>query len=255
MTVPERLPRPDLIFFDVGDTLVRAHPSWADVYLGALRENGVDVDRTRLVEALARAAESGAWGGEGPFEASREASYEMVKRFDSRVLADLGYPDLPDELFRSIWRAFAERTAWHVFEEVPSALEAVRAAGIRAAVISNWLWDAPDLLHTLELARHFEALIISSRVGFQKPHPGIFEHALAVTRVAPERAVHVGDSYSADVMGARAVGIQPVLIVRDHERAAVGEVRAPPPDVPVVHDLNELLDLIGVARPTASPVA
>ena len=141
-----------------------------------------------------------------------------------------------------------------MFEEVPSTLEAVRAAGIRAAVVSNWLWDAPDLLHALELTRHFEALIISARVGFQKPHPRIFEHALAVTGVAPERAIHVGDSYSADVIGARSVGIQPVLIVREHEPAAVGEIRAPPGDVPVVHDLNELLDLIGVARPTASPV-
>ena len=36
-----------------------------------------------------------------------------------------------------------------------------------------------ELIHDLELARHFEKLVISARVGFQKPNPGIFQHALA----------------------------------------------------------------------------
>ena len=108
---------------------------------------------------------------------------------------------------------------------------------------------------TLTQRRYYNTQYISSPFGFPTPLTGTCDHSLAVTRVATWRAVHVGDSYSAHVMGAHAVGIQPVLIVRDHERAVVGEVRAPPPDVPVVYDLTELLVLIGVARPTASPVA
>ena len=72
-------------------------------------------------------------------------------------------------------------------------------AGIRLCVISNFVWGAPELIHDLELARHFETLVISARVGFQKPNPGIFQHALEQMQVAPERAMHVGDSYRADV--------------------------------------------------------
>src|SRR5205814_1467871 len=116
------------------------------------------------------------------------------------------------------------------------------AAGIRLAVISNWTWAAPELLHDLELARHFESLIISSRVGFQKPHSAIFRHALEVMRVSPDRAVHVGDSYAADVLGARSVGIAPVFIARGFGREGPNRSRVPAGDpVPIVNDLTGLL--------------
>ena len=53
-----------------------------------------------------------------------------------------------------------------------------RPPGLRLGVVSNWGWFAPELLQTLELARHFEVMSISARVGYQKPHRAIFEHAL-----------------------------------------------------------------------------
>ncbi len=52
----------------------------------------------------------------------------------------------------------------------------------------------------------------SAIVGFEKPDPRIFEHALAAIGAAPERAAHVGDLYHADVTGARAAGVHPVLL-------------------------------------------
>jgi putative hydrolase of the HAD superfamily len=134
------------------------------------------------------------------------------------------------------------------------ALDALVEGGILLAVISNWSWQAPELIHDLELARHFETLVISSRIGFQKPHPGIFEHALQRVGVTPDRAVHVGDSYKADVMGARRVGIDAVLIDRYSEDPARVREERGDPDLAVVRDLFELLDLLGIARPTA-PVA
>ncbi len=253
MTALVRLPRPDLIFFDVGDTLVRADPSWADVYLLACREFGLDVDRNELERALYTSTSSGGWSDEGPFEASASASYDRIKEFDALVMAELGYADLPEAFFRCVWRAFDRRDAWHVFPDVPLALDAVAAAGIRRAVISNWLWEAPELFHTLELAKHFEALVISARVGYQKPHPAIFRHALDVTGVPAQRTLHIGDSYRADVLGARTVGITPVLIDRGQasvqDPSRVHGSPSPREDVPVVRDLFGLLDLIGVDRP------
>ncbi|MEO7118203.1 MAG: HAD hydrolase-like protein, partial [Candidatus Limnocylindrales bacterium] len=72
---------------------------------------------------------------------------------------------------------------------------------------------------------------------------------------APERAIHVGDSYKADVIGARAVGITPVFIDRRvNEDGHSHGVLPPDAEVAVVRDLLELLDLIGVERPSASVV-
>lgn len=259
MTIPpstrDGLPRPalpEVLFLDVGDTLIRAHPSWAGVYRAGLSEAGIEVDEDALEVALREATLSGSWSLEGPFEATEEASFRRIVEFDAAVLASLGYSDLSEDAFRSIEAGFERRSSWHVFPDVMPAVEALAAAGIRLAVVSNWLWAAPELLHDLDLARHFEALVISARVGYQKPNKGIFEHAMEIMRVAPERAVHVGDSYQADVLGARRVGITPVLIDRRSKDPARVREEHDDPGLPVVGDLLELLDLLGVRRPVAA---
>jgi putative hydrolase of the HAD superfamily len=247
-----RLPRPDVLFLDVGDTLIRAHPSWAGVYRSGLAEAGIEVAEDELETALRNATQSGSWSFEGPFEATAEASFERVKEFDAGVLAALGHPNLADDVFRLIESAFDRRSSWFVFPDVPPAVEALAAAGVRMAVVSNWLWGAPELFHDLELACHFEALIISAHVGYQKPHAGIFEHALERMGVDPPRAVHVGDNYRVDVVGARRLGITPVLIDRRSDDPARVRDENNDPDLPVIRDLFELLDLLAVPRPVAA---
>ena len=238
--------RPAAIFFDVGDTLVRAHPSWPAVYASVLPEFGIEVGADELDAAWREAFVN--WSLEGPFEASEEASYQRFKELDGRIFARLGYPDLPDEFFRAIEVAFSRRSSWFVFDDVVPALDALRQAGFRLGVISNWGWAAPELLHDLQLAAHFEALTISARVGFQKPRPEIFRHALEQLDVRPQEALHVGDSYAADVLGARATGMGVVLIDRDKGERGHGTLETDP-GVPVVRDLLELLDLLGLPRP------
>jgi FMN phosphatase YigB (HAD superfamily) len=136
---------------------------------------------------------------------------------------------------------------------VMPALQAIGAAGVRMGVISNWVWGGTELIHDLELARHFEVLTLSARVGFQKPHHGIFQHALTAMHVEPRDAMHVGDSYNADVKGARIMGIQPVLIDRGGGDPARVRDDHEDPDLPIVADLNELLDLLGIGRPATTP--
>jgi putative hydrolase of the HAD superfamily len=104
----------------------------------------------------------------------------------------------------------------------------------------------------LELARHFDALTVSARVGFQKPHRGIFEHALTALKVDPERAWHIGDSYKADVEGARRVGITPVLIDRHGGDAARLREERADPNLAVVSDLYDLLELLGMEQPAST---
>lgn len=247
-SIAGRFPRPGVVFLDLGDTLIRAHPSWAGVYRLGLTEAGIEVDEGELEHALADATRAGSWALDGPFEATAEASFERIKQFDAAVLASLGHPDLPDEVFRRVEAAFLERSAWYIFPDVLPAVEALGAAGVRLAVISNWLWGGQELLHSLELARHFEAVVISARVGFNKPHPAIFEHALAAMHVAPADALHVGDSYAADVVGARRVGITPVLIDRRQGDGARVREEHDDRELAVIGDLFELVDLVGVAR-------
>ena len=232
---------------------MRTHPSWAGVYQQGLREHGIDVSEDELARALSAATATGHWLVEGQFEATEEASFARVKEYDQAVLDQLGYAHLPDAVFRSIEAAFDRHSSWYVFPDVLPAIEALSHAGLRLAVISNWVWGGPELLHDLELARHFEQVIVSARVGFQKPDSGIFRHALDARAVAPERAMHVGDNYQADVEGARRVGLSPVLIDRRlSDPARHVPLPTDDPDLPVIADLLGLLELLGVERPAAT---
>ena len=244
------------MFLDLGDTLIRADPSWSAVYRRVLAMHGVEVDADQLRAALELTFSNNGDHMEGPFEASESASYERLKRFDTQVLEVLGADVPPDPFFRSLEAAFAERAAWWVFEDVPGALQVMQDAGLRLAVISNWGWSGVELLHTLELSRHFELVVISDRVGYLKPSPGIFQHALERMAVSPGEAIHVGDSIPADVVGARAVGIAPVLIdreVRGHGLQTASPASLPYPEVPRVTDLWQLAELLGLGRPADAP--
>jgi putative hydrolase of the HAD superfamily len=68
------------------------------------------------------------------------------------------------------------------------------------------------LLEALGLAGWLDAVVDSGVVGFEKPDPRIFRHAAAALGVEPAEAVHVGDLYSVDVVGARAAGARAILL-------------------------------------------
>jgi HAD superfamily hydrolase (TIGR01509 family) len=238
---------PELVTLDLGDTLIRPDPSWAEVYRAATVDAGVPITPERLAEGFAAALGGGLLDDAGPFEVSPEASYERIRRFDEAIMAGAGLPGLPDTFYRAIAARFADPASWHVFPDVRPALARLRAAGIRLAVISNWVWDGARLLDELDLADWFVTIVISDRVGYGKPHPAIFRAALEAAGVPAERAVHVGDSYAKDVLGAVGAGMAAMLMARDgaSPRDLGDDPREPP--LMVVRDLGEVVERLGVA--------
>jgi putative hydrolase of the HAD superfamily len=108
------------------------------------------------------------------------------------------------------------------YPEVPGALRRLRAGGARLVVVSNWDVSLHEALVESGLARLVDAALSSAEAGARKPDPRIFALALEVAGVPPEEAVHVGDSLEHDVAGARAAGVEPVLVVRDGSPAPDG---------------------------------
>jgi putative hydrolase of the HAD superfamily len=126
------------------------------------------------------------------------------------------------------------------FELMPDALpalDALDAAGARLAVVSNWDYDLPSVLAGLGVADRFAAVQTSAGAGAAKPDPAIFLSALARLGAAPAQAVHCGDSPRFDCAGARAAGIEAVLIDRAGE-AAPGPCRR----IATLVDLAALID-------------
>jgi putative hydrolase of the HAD superfamily len=121
---------------------------------------------------------------------------------------------------------------FRVFEDVLAALRESRRRGVRCVVVSNWDVSLHDVLHRVGLAEHLDGILTSAETGARKPAREIFLRALELARAAPEQARHVGDSLEEDVAGARAAGIEPVLLLRG------GGPR--PPGVRTIATLREL---------------
>jgi putative hydrolase of the HAD superfamily len=233
------------VFLDIGDTVMRPNPSWEHVYAIAFQEYGVEVEVEALHAALRRAYHHGGFGFDDGFEPSEETSFARTMQIDRAALADLAIEPMPEAFFRRLSELFMLTSNWHVFPDAQPALEALRARGLVVGAVSNWVWQLPELLHALRLVRHFDFIAASSRIGFEKPHPGIFDWALTRAGVEAGEAIHVGDHLDADVEGARRAGIQPVLIDR-RDRFAAGEI---PDRTPLIRSLAELIPIVDARLP------
>lgn len=226
------------VFLDVGETLMRPNPSWEHVYAGAFTDWGVPVEMASLQVALHAVYQSGGYGFDGSVEPSPEQSHRRLVEMDRFAFDQLGLAPMPDEFFEDLATRFQTPETWQVFPDVRPAMEALRARGLILGVVSNWAWRLPELLDDLGLGALLDFVAVSARIGYDKPHPGIFEWALDQAGVPAASVVHVGDHLVADVEGARAVGIDAVLVDRR------GRYASPPDDVPVVTSLEGLLPLV-----------
>jgi putative hydrolase of the HAD superfamily len=228
------------VFLDVGETMMRPNPSWEHVYAMAFDEYGIKIDIPELEQALRQAYRHGGWGLEGGFEPNEETSFQRMVALDQAAIAELGIGPMPEAFFRRLSELFMVTSHWHIFPEVYPTLVALQQRRLVLGTLSNWVWNLPELLHALDLVKHFDFIAASARIGFEKPHPRIFEWALDKAGVPAESAIHVGDHLQADVGGAQAVGIMPVLIDRSG-RYKADEL---PPDLAVITTLDQLIPIV-----------
>ena len=115
------------------------------------------------------------------------------------LLLALFLPALAEQPARNLWR--------RPIEPMLAIVRELRAAGVRVAAVSNAEGGLADLMAEIGLAPLFEAIIDSHLVGVAKPDPRIFRIALErIGEAEPPVAVHIGDSWAADVEGALAAG-------------------------------------------------
>ncbi len=214
----EKLRDVDAVFFDVGGTLVCADLGRLDTLVAALRWIGYDLTRDQVVRANDRARHAVSRrrrhyaSGLKPFEASRMWLDHLAGELD----LDLRGEALEGALFQAT-RQIEAQVEETVDPDVVGLLDVLRARGFRLGVISNWTRDLPEYLKERDLAKYFDVIVASEAVGSAKPHREVFLRALSALNCSPGRAVHVGDDYWADVVGARRLGMRAVLVDRRNE--------------------------------------
>ena len=138
---------------------------------------------------------------------------------------------------RHLWSSVAERSA--------EALGRLQQAGLRLGVVSNSDGRVEQALAAAGLRKYFDVVVDSALVGVEKPDPRIFQAALKALNVKPEEALYVGDLYHVDVVGARAAGIEAVLL---GDAVAPAECRQ-------ARSLEELVDQLLSEDLTVRPIS
>jgi FMN phosphatase YigB (HAD superfamily) len=231
--------RYDAVTLDMGFTLVNLDSGYDRTLLALARDAGHD-----LTLADIRAAQHAFWQEFAAEDATRTWEPTIAndaafgQEIDRRICKNLGITDAAflAELRRQAQIIFRDPATCIVFPEVFETLNALRRMVPKLGILSNWGWHLPELCEQLGLAPYFDFIVVSARVGCSKPNPCIFREMLRQAGTTPERTLHVGDSLSADVRGAQAVGVTGVLIDRH------GATQ--PDGYPVVRDLVEVLDFL-----------
>jgi len=142
---------------------------------------------------------------------SFEEAVELWRTTDRTILEGLGVQNAEKVADRLV-AAWDDPDIWPLAPHAREVLETLKARGKRLVVVSNWDGLLPRVLEVVGLAPYFDAVVVSALVGAAKPDARIFHEALARAGAQPERTLHVGDSPEADIGGAAAVGITPLLI-------------------------------------------
>ncbi|MDX6617673.1 MAG: hypothetical protein QOK36_59 [Gaiellales bacterium] len=105
------------------------------------------------------------------------------------------------------------------YPETLAVLGAVDALGVRQLVLSNHVWELPDICHAHGLLPPLTEILTSARLGIEKPHREAYTAAIAAAGCAPSEILFVGDTYEADVAGPERAGMHALLVRRPHPSA------------------------------------
>jgi HAD superfamily hydrolase (TIGR01509 family) len=212
-------PQITTVLFDLDGTLRHSDPNGFETFVDYLAELGHRLPAERVMagrrwvhyywsmspESLADFHE---FGDETPefWLCHTERQLRAVgiegERADLTVLkAQIG--KLFEERYRPVHR---------VPDDVIPTLERLRDLGYTVALVSNRSDPLEALALELGLAGHFQFMLSAGQASAWKPDPAIFLKAVAMAGCSPPATAYVGDNYYADVVGARAAGVWPVLI-------------------------------------------
>ena len=220
--------RPVWITFDCYDTLV-AFPI-DDVTRDILgpREDGIDVDRLLAdFEALRYDTTTN-----GPYRPYRDVLRDTLRQ----VMQSYGLP------YRHVDgdALLAAVPSWGPYPDVPPALERLRAAGVKLAIITN---SDDDLMarNVANIGVPIDRVITAEQARAYKPSPVIFAYALDQLGCDPADLVHVAQGFEYDIVPAHTLGWERVWINR--YTLAGDPAYGPYHEVPDLSGVPDLLDL------------
>jgi putative hydrolase of the HAD superfamily len=205
------------IFFDAAGTLIKTARPVGESYAVFAQKYGMEVSSAEMAKRFRLcfpAAPPLAFPGASA-AAIQDLERAWWKELVRRIWQPWGRFQRFDEYFAELFAYFAQPEAWTLYSEVGETLSALEKRGMVLDVISNFDSRLIGILEGLGVARWFEHIFVSSRVGYAKPHRKIFHAAVERHGLKASDALHVGDNEEKDLHGANEAGLRGVLVERN----------------------------------------
>ncbi len=206
------------VFFDLFRTLAENDPPQSQVLHQVLVDLGIDVS-LKQVERGQLAAEKvyfAAYATRPIRQMSAAERADFIFGHQKRVFTESGI-DASDELVKRVFaevRLLVDPTKFGLYDDVPAALAALKQRGLSLGLLTNMSREVERIRENLGLDEFFSFTVTPVDAGADKPEAAFFGCALEMAGVNAAEAMHVGDQYPLDIVGARAVGITTVMIDR-----------------------------------------
>ena len=206
------------VFFDWFNTLARYEPPREELHSQALKEFGIEVSPQQIMPGLLIADRDFFEENiRSPMQKKNpEEQAEVLTRYQNTVLTEAGVKvdqGLLVKVIKKVQQLFVGIT-FTLFDDVLSTLKTLKEQRFILGLLTNYNKDMKPICRELGLEPFLDFVVTSVEVGADKPNPPVFLAALQRAGVSASEAVHVGDQYQVDVVGAREVGINPILIDR-----------------------------------------
>jgi putative hydrolase of the HAD superfamily len=178
------------------------------------------------------------------FDARARGRLGSLEETITLIASDLGHRPTRDELQRAAQiRLDFSKDLLQSNKTVLDALDALRSAGCRLAVVSDTSEETPRLWSSTDLAPRMDATVFSCLEGVRKPQPVMYQLALQRLGIDVSRCAYVGDGGSHELSGAEKVGLATFMYrFPDADQSADDRVEADEEwSGPVLADLRELL--------------
>lgn len=206
------------VFFDWFSTLAHYDPPREQLQAQVLRELGFSVSVPVMQRALVLADKDlyAELAEISMRDRTPEERLQVYIRHQQSILTNAGINSGPELAERTMKRAreLNARPRFVLFEDVLPTIMMVKERQLRTGLLSNIYRGIRDICRELGLEPYIDVIASSEEAGADKPDPAIFRFALEQIGVDASEAIHVGDQYLQDVVGARNAGITPIFIDR-----------------------------------------
>ena len=230
------------VFFDWFNTLADFEPPRQELYHQAFQQFGIELLLKDVIRGVLTADryffEENA---KSPVrKRSPQEQMEVYLHYPKTILTEAGVEapqELPLKVLKIVAEQFKKGSTFVLFDDVLSTLAILKQRELILGLLTNATKETISLHRHLGLEPYLDFVVTSDEVGADKPKPPIFLEALDRAGVSAAEAIHVGDQYELDVVGARGAGISPILIDRYDIYTEVS-------NCPRIHRLTELAEIL-----------